>query len=536
MHQSHLLKKIIAGLSCYFIASVAFAEERHPVVYDFDYSADSIGWQQSENQSQLFRNPIKQAGRAAITYGFQNGDLRSFNEAKSMHQIDARGEAYFQLSPNTSVYGLASFASQQELSVSGSAFLNERQHSFNLILKDVTNLGDRKKETYRINAAIGHQIGRGFAIGAGFDYKGINLVRTKDLRHSNKILDMTVTPSMSWQITRKLTTGVNYSYNRFIEGIKFSQYGTTDKQYFTLIDFGAFNGKQELFDLNGYTAKDVLNPYVEQLHHIGWQLEYNPTSRLSLFNEFVWGTGDGYFGKKASSSIQYTRHEVGSWKDRLFIAYRGDKLTQKLELKAEYRELTNYETSWRTETSPSGSSVIEYYGENKVGNQQYTTISGRYAIEKQGEYGIPHWRISVAGEYGKRDIISILYPYYRMQSLQQFGADLNALYSFTTSKLQWAVNGGIGFSSGSGTPYKDGVYVMPSTSEGAPVSADQQLMMEYNYLTANKLNPEAGVRITLPIGKVSYYARVDYNSSLLIGTPNLSGSRHQIGCSLGINF
>lgn len=536
MNQSHLLKKGIVGLSCFLIASTAFAEERQPALYDFEYSNDSIGWQQSENQSQLFRNHVQQAGRAALSYGHRRGGLRSFNEAGHEHVAEARGEAYFRLSPRTSVYGLTSFASQREVSVSGSAFLNERLHAFDLVLKDPSNTGDRKKEIYLIRAAIGHQIDRRFSIGAFFDYRGINLARTKDLRHTNKILDMTVSPSMSWKINNKLITGINYSYNRFVEGVKFSQYGTTDKQHFTLIDFGAFNGKQELFDQNGYTEKNALNPYVEQVHRIGWQVEYTPTARLSLFNEFVWGTGDGYFGKKASSSIQYTRHETGVWKERLSAVYRGDRLTQRLELEAENLNLTNYENSWRTETSSSGNSVIEYYGENRVGEKKYTGVSGVYSIEEKGDYGVPRWRISVAGEYGKRKILSILYPYYRTQDLQLYRQYIGALRSYTTGTLQWVFKGGIGFSGGNGDPYKDDVYVTPSTSEGAPVSGDHQLKQEYEYLTAKKLETEAGMRVTLPVGKVSYYASIDYRATFLPGKSDLSGSRHRIGCSLGINF
>lgn len=133
------------GLSCFLMAGAAFAEERQPTLYDFEYSADSIGWQQSENQSQLFRNHVEQAGRAALSYGYRGGELRSFNEAGHEHVADARGEAYFRLSSRTSVYGLASFASQREVSVSGSAFLDERLHAFDLVLKDPSNTGDRKK-------------------------------------------------------------------------------------------------------------------------------------------------------------------------------------------------------------------------------------------------------------------------------------------------------------------------------------------------------------------------------------------------------
>ncbi|MEG2179205.1 MAG: hypothetical protein RRZ66_01465 [Bacteroidales bacterium] len=536
MHQSPLLKKGTLSVAFAIIFANAIAQETVPFYYDFDYTPDSVGWQQSENKSQLFRSPLQQAGRAGISYGFAKGTLTNFNVADKETGIRAYGESYFKLSPRTMVYGLAAFSSDKERGTAGSAFLSGRTHAFNLVLMDQTNKGDRKTETYQIQGAVGHQLNNRLSVGGKFDYRGINMARTKDLRHTNQGLDLTLSPSVSLLLSDKIRTGVHYSYNRYIEGIKFNLYGTTDRQYFTLVDFGAFYGKQELFDTNGYTTKGENTPYVEQIHKAGWQLEYKPTHRLYLFNEFVWGKGDGYFGKQASAAIQYTRHEVNQWSDRLVAYYRGKRLLQQLELRIGYQRYQNYENSWRTETSGSGNSIIEYYGQNKVGERAYTNLAADYSIEwgKPEENG--KWRLSLGSAFAQRELQAILYPYYRTQNLQLYRHRLGAIHQRAVGKIQLTLHGAVAFASGSGTPYTDKVFVTPSTDEGTPANADHYLMQEYNYLTARKLQPEAGFRIMMPVKKMSYYLSTTYHAEIPTGTTSVAGNRNHIHCAIGVNF
>ena len=171
-----------------------------------------------------------------------------------------------------------------------------------------------------------------WAIGAKFDYTAINMARTKDLRHTNKVLDLDASVGASYMLSDKFTIGAHYTYNRYIEGVAFNIYGTTDQQYFSLINYGAFSGKQELFDTSGYTVKSTTYPFVENTHHVGLQLDWKIGKRFKLYNEFIWADLNGYYGKKGTSSIQFTEHSGKIINERLSLLYSGRKTFQQLRL------------------------------------------------------------------------------------------------------------------------------------------------------------------------------------------------------------
>lgn len=521
MTQLHLLKK--GGVFLVFAISVANA------------FADTNGWQNSPNQAQLQVDTLNQSGTAELSYRLENGKLQSFNVADQISEWQASGESYFSLSPRTTVYGSAGFRSTTETGVSGSAFLNNRLHAFDLVLMDAANKGNRKTETYQLQAAIGHQLHRRISIGARFNYEATNRARTRDLRYTNKALCFNISPGMSFELSDRLVTGIHYQYDRYVEGVKFNLYGTTDRQYFTLIDFGAFYGKQELFDSNGYTAKGENTPYTEQNHQLGWQLEYKMNNRFSIFNELMVGSGAGYFGKQASSAIQYTRHDRQQWIERLFGLYREGNRTHRLQLQVSQLSLTNYEKSWRSETSSTGNSVIEYYGENKVGTRNYLDLSARYALE-WGTRKNQRWQLALQSDWQQREIQAVLYPYYRKQSLGIFEHRIEGIHQRNIGKMEWQFEGALGYATATGTPYTDGVAITPSTETGIPANADDYLMQEYRYLTASKLRPEIGLRIALPVKKVQYYLNMNYQNTIALGSQEITENRGQLSAALGICF
>lgn len=518
---------------CFFtVRGTSPAKDR----YDFDFPTDTLGWIASGNASRLYELSINRSGRAFVSGSFANGALNNFNTASSATGFRALGESWYRLAPQTMLYGAASFESGYEKDVAGSLFMPREERAFDIVLNDPENRGDRKTEWYHIEASVGHRINRLFSVGGRIDYQAGNMTRTKDLRHTNKTLDLQSSLGTSLRINDRLNTGIHYSYKRYIEGMSFKTYGNTDKQYFSLIDFGGFFGKQELFDKNGYTGSSESNPYVENTHELGWQLEYKPTERISFFNELSLGRGNGYYGKKSSSSILYTEHNLSYWQNRILAVYRGNRFLHTIDIRMKSFALDNYENSWRTETSSSGIQIIEYYGQNQVGEKKHAWLSGEYLLEWKQLDSSALWRISAGAGFGKRTVGAVLYPYVRNQQLQLYEQHLGVLHQRNAGSIELAIHASLSVSSGKGDPFTDGVIVPLSSGEGAPVTNETYLLRHYDYLTRTGFNPEAGLRITWPVKDMAYYARLDYSNEHKTENSAQSANRHLFRVALGVNF
>lgn len=512
------------------------AQERAIPAFDFELTLDSVGWRKSSNVSQLFTLPLQRAGRAYTGYDFTQGNTLIYNQAEEQHRFAVGSEAYQRLSSRLMLYGAASFSTNQEKEVVGSAFYAPSSKPFDITFMDETNRGDRKEEAYHLVGAVSYQLSKQWSLGAKFDYEAINRARTKDLRHNNTILSLKASAAISYKLSKALTLGVDYRYDRYIETLSFNTYGTTDQQFMSLINWGAFSGKQELFDNYGYTAKGGNNPFVEHNHQLGMQVAWHIAPRLTLFNELHAALANGYYGKKATSSILYTEHNGSSWRNQTTLSYKGVNHFQQLAVSLSSWKRENHENEWRSETSSAGNTVINYYGQNLVGEKKYTTAQVNYLLASGEKNGLPSWLFKLDGGVERRDLRSITYPYYRSQKLTLQAYSLAVSRQLALGKSALWIDLGVAYRTGSGTNYTDGVYTTPSTEVGTPNYQNTFLAYEYAYLTANRVAPHLGAHFNFELGGIGCFAQLKYEIETMLQTSYTEKHQQQFTARLGIRF
>ena len=523
---------ILSMMPFSFLAS----QEKGGIAYDFDLAIDSTGWRYSNNASQLYTMPINTAGRALVGYEQDWGNSLQYNRGETISGYQVFSEAYYRLSPVAMLYGRASFNGGKETNVVGSAFLNPQEMPFDLTFMDDSNIGDRKIERYNILGAFGYRVTNRLALGAKFDYSATNMARTKDLRHTNRILAMNASAGLSYVFSNNLIVGAHYTYQRYIESILFNIYGTTEQQYFTLINYGAFCGTQELFDSNGYTTKGSSLPFVENTNHIGFQIDWKIGSSFRLYNELIWSDLSGYYGKTGTSNIQFTEHSGNLFHEQLSLSYTGKRTFQSLTLGLKSRKLENHERLWRTETASSGNSVIKYYGKNLVGEKKLTTLYAEYLLGMGNINNAPTWAIRLGSKMDQREVTGILYPYYRKQNLKLFEQRIHATHQCNLGKVNLMLGLNVAYRSGSGDKAVDGFYVTPSSDAGAPRYQNEFLNREYDYLTANRLAPGIDMRVTMPIGNIHAFAHVGYENELILSSQLTEKNNQSFHVRVGVNF
>jgi opacity protein-like surface antigen len=449
-----------------------------------DYIQRTNGWLTSYNAAGLHHLSARKASVAEVYTSRGNGHLVNYHESPNRLSWGARTASLFRLDDNVVVHGKIEYHNSHGKNSGGAAFIDPAFAPFNILEQADTNRGTKSSERYSLAGAVSTRLYRDLRAGGRIEYTTMNLAKHKDLRHKNTLLDMTVTAGLALPVTRHIEAGVNYYYRRAIEGIVFNVYGNTDRQYFSIIDFGAFFGRRELFGESGYTSED--QPLFSAFQGAALQLHVT-RPRWSLFNEITYKARSGYFGERSSTSVRYSDHEGTAIEYRGLLSHATTGGTLHLiDARASRETLANHENIYRYETTQGGSTLVVYYGQAKMLDRVDTRASLAYTGQRGLVAGRPAREWHAGADYYQRSITASIYPFYREQRLHAYSARLSAACHQPLRRASGDAIGlslALAYSAGGGDPRNDGVYATPSADQSAPKSVDHLLYREHEYLT-----------------------------------------------------
>jgi len=505
---------------------------------DIEYIKQASAWLTSYNAAGLRNLPVNKISIAEVFANKKDGKFVNYYESDNSYQLGAEAESYYRLNPKIVFYGKVSYSYFKGKHMGGSAFIDPYYNSFDIVEYADSTRGNKSKETYNLVGAVSADIYKGLTLGGKIDYTAINYAKHKDLRHKNKMLDMFVTAGLNYKINSMFEVGGNYYYRRSTEGLEFAMYGTTDRQYNSLISYGAFYGSSELFGESGYTKSGEEKPMFNSFHGGSLQLDVEVTPQISLFNEFTYKSRDGYYGKRSSRTVVYSEHKSDILEYRGVFSFSHRKDLHTLTVNVENEKLENFENIYRSETSSGGSTDIIYYGNLKVADKEFLNAKAEYT----GNLGVtdfnPTWVLKASVEYQRRKQTVSVYPYFRKQNLSRTGFNLSADRNFVKGMDMYTISLGASYLSGSGVIKNDGIYAMPSESQSPPPNIDRYLEREYEYLTNDRIKGDVGFRYSRLFSKIGVkgYASVNYSLTKASDVIYLAGDTFneftlKIGCT-----
>lgn len=530
-----ILLMLIGGV---FYSAYMSAQDKQLGWKDFTYISQSEGWLSSYNAAGLKHLPAS-ISMANIYADKKEGKFINYYESDNSLNLGANVESYYRLNPKIVFYGKVSYDNFKGKNMGGSVFIDPYYNPFDIVEFADSTRGKKNLEFYHLVGAVSTYLSKGFTIGARFDYKTANYAKTKDLRHTNKLMDMYVTAGLSYEVNQKIELGLNYYYRRSTEDMSFNTYGTTDQRYESLIDYGGFFGKTEVFGETGYTSSKNggESPMFNQFNGVAFQLNYRLSPKISLFNEIAYKSRDGYYGVKGSSKILYSKHNSDIVEYKGVFSYSNKNYKHILNVGINNEELENYETVYRTENQGGGTSITVYYDPLKV--LKRSIFNGK--LEYTGNFGIedfnPVWILNAVVEYYKKDQTAYLYPFYRKQTIKRTTINLSAKRNIIKGSNMYTFMLGATYATGSGMPKGDGLYTPPSESQITPRTIDKDLYREYEYLTNNQWKGAAGFQYSRLFNGIKGYALVNYSLTKASDIEYLEGStRNQVCVTVGCTF
>lgn len=497
-------------------------------------------WLRSDNAAGLvtFRGP-KRISEASLRAVKVNGELKNYYESGDSFEIGADAETCCRLSDRVVVAGQVGYARFAGRNMGGSYFIDPTQTPFNLLEFDAGTAGRKRLETYRLSGAVGVGLTRWLAAGAGFDYVTGNYAKFKDLRHINSLMDMVVRPGVLFRCGPRLSVGASYVYRRRIETLLLQIYGKTDQTYVSLLDYGAFFGKREVFGETGYTRKSETKPLFDGYQGGALQIDWQIAPRWRFFAELTLRVRDGYYGRSSPSTVVYSEHGGGTVGYRAVLLREGARNRHIVRFAFERSGVENRENIYDYRNEEVGSNYVAYLGRAKVGERNERSLALHYTGLFGMEGDTPVWRAECDGGFGSRNILASNYPDFRRQRLSWWHLRAAGGRTFRGRRALYAVGLGGGCSSGGGRPCTDGSYANPGESETLTRTLDGLLRQEHEWLTAMRIDLSCDLRIERRIGRkgVRGFVEAEYAWGKAFATEHLGRAmRHEAQVRLGCLF
>ena len=192
------IKRLISLLSLVLAAHAgsALAQSDTLLLRDYQTVTTADSWLSSANAAALTRFSSASIAQAALSLSYGKGELTDYYDSPKVLQAGAAIASYYRLSRRTVVYGAISYDNWTGRDMTGSAFMHiGGRYPFDIVEDSLTNAGRKHRDTYRLSGAVGIDVWRGYALGARVDYTAANYAKYKDLRHKNKLMDLSATVS-----------------------------------------------------------------------------------------------------------------------------------------------------------------------------------------------------------------------------------------------------------------------------------------------------------------------------------------------------
>ena len=476
-------------------------------------------------------------GEARLMMNTGHGHLAAPHVAPKGWEANAHVRSIYRMSRRVVVRGSMDYRYGWGKHAGGSVWIDPEQMPFDITEIDDTTRGNISLETYRLNGELGVDVGHGVSLGATFDYTTASGAKKKDPRHVNSLMNLQAGAGITWHI-QGFTIGGNYLFGRRTEGLKFSTFGRTDRIYHYLIDNGAYFGREETTDGNGYVNDDNERPLLDISHGLALLAAYRH-GMMTWGLEGSWSHRHGHYGLEAPSMIDFNRHNGYTWNIQSWWQRDNGSDMQRVTVSYSHQSIKDHERTYRIITD-QGVTDTRYYDDRLMGERDNSllTVGGdlRWGIERD----LAAWQVEGTLTHHRRTLTASLYPFYRQQVTHLTEFTLQGAHNWLTARDQvWSLQLQAGWATGGGTARQDGTYQTPSADAEMPQEHTLYLMRQYEYLTAKRLLAGVQVRWSVPIARqrMRLYAEAGYSYRQAFDIHYLeNGHRHEASVAMGCLF
>lgn len=528
-------KTSIACLLVLGLASSVYGQDKRSR-HDFDFIRSSSPWMTSGNAAGLNATPVDRASMIEGTFTKEDGGIIGNEGSENSFKVGAETESYLKISEKLYFHGKLSYSYFNGKDMGGSVMMNPLENPVNFYEVSDTTVGVKVREAYDLVGGLSYQVGKKLAIGAEIDYASIDQAKLKDPRFLNVRMNLDLNAGFRYTCCDAFSFGMSALYERNIETFRGDVYGTTDKQYYSYVDYGGFLGTRELFDgTNGFVPTGDNRPMFNSLYGGSLQFEFGRKARM--FNSLTYKKRNGYFGNPGSSNVKFTEHSGDIFEYEGVITIDKGSSFHRIGLDFRYEGLSNLENVYRHTTEVGSTTVVEYFTKNEILDRSDINAGLSYRGYLGVSEYLPKWEYGVDARYSDRRSVTTLYPFYRKSNTGAFAFSIDGKRNILSGKNLFSVMLQADFLTGNGTPKEDGQFA--ESAENSLHSIDNYMYREFEYLTASRVGAGLKFRYTrLFSDKIAGYVQLSDRFVSLTEKPEYlsNGSRNTLAITIGCTF
>ncbi len=485
------------------------------LLHDYQFVKRSDAWLTSINSAALTRLVPDHISTAQLSLTHAKGGFADFFESPSVLQADATVESFTRLSQRAVVFGQLSYGNYSGRHMAGSAFIRHQANThlpFDLVEDSLMNTGTKHRDIYHLHGGFGVDIWRGLSLGASLDYTAANYAKYKDLRHKNKLMDLTLSTGLYLPVGPAVQLGACYVYRRTTQSVQFSTYGKSDRVYKTFINYGPYIGQVEQYGSEGYTDKSRTMPLVDDYDGLSAQLAVS-LPHVTTFHSFTYAHRRGYYGSKSPYTITYSHHRSHLYDYNTRLTLQGARSRYHLDFSLQAEKLQNQANNYRELQNDASANYYEYYAPTKLADRLWVDGEACMTAHLAVRQALPTWTLKAGISWAHRKQTAYLYPYYRRQHVNSHQLFASVLRNVVTPHGVWTLTLDAAFRQGGDEPFQDLTFAAPSDKSTPPATMEAYMWREYLWLTAPQYAIGGAVRYSfmLPVAGLKTYVQASTN-------------------------
>lgn len=538
--------RILSFIGLFILSALPAWSQTEEWKDEYSRFTDLSPWVRSSNPAGTATLPVGKISTVRAELEKKDGGLTDLHESRDCFKPSLEAASYMKVSDRITFYGRMDYSYFKGKDMGGPILMDPYYNPVNFLESVDTTTGTKTLEEYTLEGAMAYSLNDRLTLAGKVSFQSADYAKRKDPRSYNQWMDLDASFGARYSLASgKGAFGISLNYTKTIETVAEKLFGTLDRQYYYLVDYGGSFGKVEIIDGdNGYLSVSNERPMFNQFFGGSAQAEFK-VGGVSAFVDLGAAYRKGYFGKKASGSVRFCDFDGMRYTLDTRISFRTGKLLNRIDGNWNMMTSLNKENSYRVSTNPGQNPEIQYFGSQEVGDKTVGRIKARYSIEKQVDgaadiFKPAPWAVSIGFERFFMNQTATSYPFYRKQRLAQNTVNAVAVKNFIMRGNFLSLTLGANYSfAGDNLKNEDGQY---SSASGNPRTNETYLNRNFEYFDASSTGGDASIRYTLvrKTGKRHYSVFVDLSDSYrrLTSDPEyLTGNyRNTIILTIGCNF
>ena len=242
-------KKII--LSVFLLAAAASltaAQTPQRNMRDFGFIQHANPWLTSINAAGLGTLSTDRTSYAEAFFDKENGGIIPVEGSDDSWCAGIGTKSYVKISDRLAFRGELSYSYFHGRNMGGHYLIDPSYNPVNFLESTETTTGIKVKETYRLLGGMSYALSDRWSLGANISYEMADYAKRKDPRTKSQWMDLDISAGARFAPSDRFSAGLDLQYVRTVETLDGDIFGTTNRQYFTFIDFGGYLGYVEAFD------------------------------------------------------------------------------------------------------------------------------------------------------------------------------------------------------------------------------------------------------------------------------------------------